>query len=113
MLGRRMYLPGNVDDLAQQSEQIWQKIPQETIRVLYQSMSRRVAAYIQAREESRCVDYSQPFSPNKQSLVESSSEKLFRIANIHFVMARVIKSSYARARSFRTVSGFHERKCDK
>ncbi|GFY28715.1 transposable element Tc1 transposase [Trichonephila clavipes] len=35
LMGRRLHLPGNVDDLACQLEQIWQKIPQETIRVLY------------------------------------------------------------------------------
>ncbi|GFU83606.1 uncharacterized protein TNCV_1886411 [Trichonephila clavipes] len=32
MIGRRLPLPGNVDDLAQRLEQIWQEIPQETIR---------------------------------------------------------------------------------
>ncbi|GFV91229.1 transposable element Tcb1 transposase [Trichonephila clavipes] len=52
MMGRRMPLPGNVNDLAQQSEQIWQEIPQETIRVLYHSMPRHVAACIQARDGS-------------------------------------------------------------
>ncbi|GFY34153.1 transposable element Tc1 transposase [Trichonephila clavipes] len=49
MMGRRLHLLGNVDDLAGQLEQTWQEIPQETIRVLYHSMSRRVAACIQAR----------------------------------------------------------------
>ncbi|GFV74462.1 transposable element Tcb1 transposase [Trichonephila clavipes] len=49
MMGRRMPLLGNVDDLARQLEQIWQEIPQETIRRLYHSMSRRVSACIQAR----------------------------------------------------------------
>ncbi|GFX47733.1 transposable element Tc1 transposase [Trichonephila clavipes] len=33
IMGRRLHLPGNVDDLARQLEQIWQEIPQETIRV--------------------------------------------------------------------------------
>ncbi|GFV21518.1 transposable element Tc1 transposase [Trichonephila clavipes] len=49
MMRRRLHLPGNVDDLARQLEKIWQEIPQETIRVLYYSMSCRVAACIQAR----------------------------------------------------------------
>ncbi|GFU48893.1 transposable element Tc1 transposase [Trichonephila clavipes] len=31
MMGRRMHLPGNVDDLARQLEQFWQKIPQEIL----------------------------------------------------------------------------------
>ncbi|GFV85542.1 transposable element Tcb1 transposase [Trichonephila clavipes] len=52
MMGRRLHLPGNVDDLPRQLEQIWQEIPQETIRVLYDSMSRRVAACIQAKDRS-------------------------------------------------------------
>ncbi|GFV19033.1 hypothetical protein TNCV_4759181 [Trichonephila clavipes] len=39
----------NADDLARQLEQFWQEIPQETIKVLYHSMPRRVAACIQAR----------------------------------------------------------------
>ncbi|GFW36381.1 transposable element Tcb1 transposase [Trichonephila clavipes] len=51
MMRRQLHLPGNVDDLAQQEEQIWQEIPQETIRVLYHTMSRCVAACIQAREK--------------------------------------------------------------
>ncbi|GFV62290.1 transposable element Tc1 transposase [Trichonephila clavipes] len=49
MMGRRLHLPENVDDLARKFEQIWQEIPQETIRVLYHSMPRREAACIQAR----------------------------------------------------------------
>ncbi|GFV91267.1 transposable element Tcb1 transposase [Trichonephila clavipes] len=52
MMGRRMHLPGNVDDLSRQSEQIWQEIPQETIRMLYHSMPHHVAACIQARDGS-------------------------------------------------------------
>ncbi|GFY34866.1 transposable element Tc1 transposase [Trichonephila clavipes] len=46
MMGSRLHLPGNVDDLPRELVQIWQEIPQETIRVLYHSMSRRVAAAI-------------------------------------------------------------------
>ncbi|GFX39898.1 transposable element Tc1 transposase [Trichonephila clavipes] len=46
MMDRQLHLPGNVDDLTRQLEQIWQGIPQETIRVLYHSMPRRVAACI-------------------------------------------------------------------
>lgn len=49
MMGRRLHLPRNVDDLVRQLERIWQEIPQETIRELYRSMPRRVAACIQAR----------------------------------------------------------------
>ncbi|GFT84222.1 transposable element Tc1 transposase [Trichonephila clavipes] len=48
MKGRRLRLPGTVDPLARQLEQIWQEIPQETIRVPYHSMPHRVAACIQA-----------------------------------------------------------------
>ncbi|GFS49912.1 transposable element Tcb1 transposase [Trichonephila clavipes] len=48
-IGRRLQLPRNVDDLARQLEQVWQEIPQETIRVLYHSMPRRVAVFIQVR----------------------------------------------------------------
>ncbi|GFX65587.1 hypothetical protein TNCV_1525161 [Trichonephila clavipes] len=49
--GRQLHLPWNVDDLAVQLEQIWQRITQETIKVLYHSLPRRVAACIQARGE--------------------------------------------------------------
>ncbi|GFU12938.1 transposable element Tc1 transposase [Trichonephila clavipes] len=49
MMGRRLHLPGNVDDPAWQLEKIWQEIPQDTIRVLYHSMPRCVAACIQTR----------------------------------------------------------------
>ncbi|GFT07438.1 transposable element Tcb1 transposase [Trichonephila clavipes] len=35
MLKRRLHLRWNFDDLTRQLEQIWQEIPQETIRVLY------------------------------------------------------------------------------
>ncbi|GFV44660.1 hypothetical protein TNCV_212141 [Trichonephila clavipes] len=47
--GKGLYLSGNVDNLALQLEQTWQEIPQETIRVLYHFMPRRVATFIQAR----------------------------------------------------------------
>ncbi|GFV33896.1 transposable element Tcb1 transposase [Trichonephila clavipes] len=46
MMGRRLYLPGNDDDLARELEQIWQEILQKTIRVLYHSMQRLVATCI-------------------------------------------------------------------
>ncbi|GFW30988.1 transposable element Tc1 transposase [Trichonephila clavipes] len=49
MMGRRMHLPGNVDDLPRQLETIWQEIRQKTIRVLYHSVPRRVAACIQPK----------------------------------------------------------------
>ncbi|GFX61079.1 HTH_Tnp_Tc3_2 domain-containing protein [Trichonephila clavipes] len=49
MMGRRLYLLWNIDDLARQLEQIWQEIPQVTIGVLYHSMPRHVTACIQAR----------------------------------------------------------------
>ncbi|GFV66263.1 hypothetical protein TNCV_2736771 [Trichonephila clavipes] len=39
----------NVDDLDRQLEQIWQEIPQETIRVINHSISCRVVACIHAR----------------------------------------------------------------
>ncbi|UYV75223.1 hypothetical protein LAZ67_12002969 [Cordylochernes scorpioides] len=45
---RRLQPSRNVDYLARQLETIWQEIPQHTIRNLYQSMTRRVAACIQA-----------------------------------------------------------------
>ena len=49
MMGRRSHLARNVDDLIRQLERIWQEISQETIRELYRSMPRRVAACIQVR----------------------------------------------------------------
>ncbi|UYV73539.1 Transposase [Cordylochernes scorpioides] len=45
---RRLQPSQNVDYLARQLETIWQEIPQHTIRNIYQSMTRRVAACIQA-----------------------------------------------------------------
>ncbi|GFU57776.1 transposable element Tc1 transposase [Trichonephila clavipes] len=42
---------GNVHDLARQLEKMGQEISQETLRVLYHSMPRRVTACIQAREK--------------------------------------------------------------
>ncbi|GFV40958.1 transposable element Tcb1 transposase [Trichonephila clavipes] len=48
-MGRRLYLPGNTEDLAQQLEQIWQEIPQEKTRV--HSIQRLVAACIQDKVE--------------------------------------------------------------
>ncbi|UYV75101.1 SIM2 [Cordylochernes scorpioides] len=48
VMGRRLQPSRNVDYLARQLETIWQEIPQHTIRNLYQSMTRRVAACIQA-----------------------------------------------------------------
>ncbi|GFT11401.1 transposable element Tc1 transposase [Trichonephila clavipes] len=44
MVRRRLPLPGNVDDLARQLEQIWQEIPQDTIKVLYHSMPHKHVA---------------------------------------------------------------------
>ncbi|UYV69232.1 CNOT6L [Cordylochernes scorpioides] len=41
----------NVDYLTRQLETIWQEIPQHTIRNLYQSMTHRVAACIQAKQQ--------------------------------------------------------------
>ncbi|GFU47812.1 hypothetical protein TNCV_4465531 [Trichonephila clavipes] len=46
MMGRRLHLLGNVDDLPRQLEQTLQEIPQKTVRVIYHSMARRVAACI-------------------------------------------------------------------
>ncbi|GFS80896.1 hypothetical protein TNCV_126501 [Trichonephila clavipes] len=51
MMGRRMLLPRNVDDLARQLEQISQEITQVTISVLYHSMPIHVEACIQARDK--------------------------------------------------------------
>ncbi|GFX41476.1 transposable element Tc1 transposase [Trichonephila clavipes] len=48
MMGRRLHLPGNVDDLVRQLKQILQEIPQENVRVLHHSMPLRVAVCIQA-----------------------------------------------------------------
>ncbi|UYV60256.1 hypothetical protein LAZ67_1000569 [Cordylochernes scorpioides] len=48
VMGRRLQPSRNVDYLARQLETIWQEMPQHTIRNLYQSMTRRVAACIQA-----------------------------------------------------------------
>ncbi|GFU62468.1 transposable element Tc1 transposase [Trichonephila clavipes] len=44
MMGRQLHLPGNVDDLARQLEQICEEILQETIRGLYHSMPRQLGA---------------------------------------------------------------------
>ncbi|GFX47673.1 hypothetical protein TNCV_699271 [Trichonephila clavipes] len=49
MMGRCLHLPVNVDDLALKFEQIWQELPHETIRDLYQSIPLCVAACIHAR----------------------------------------------------------------
>ncbi|GFY05126.1 transposable element Tcb1 transposase [Trichonephila clavipes] len=49
MIGRRLHLLMNVDDLPRKLEQIWQNLPQETIRVLYHTIPRGAAACIQAR----------------------------------------------------------------
>ncbi|GFW47199.1 hypothetical protein TNCV_56521 [Trichonephila clavipes] len=49
MMGKRLHLPGIVDDLALQLEQIRQEILQETIRDLCHSVPRCVVAYIDAR----------------------------------------------------------------
>ncbi|UYV64720.1 K02A2.6-like [Cordylochernes scorpioides] len=51
---RRLQPSRNVDYLVRQLETIWQEIPQHTIRNLYQSMTRRVAACIQAKEVLKC-----------------------------------------------------------
>ncbi|UYV72229.1 hypothetical protein LAZ67_9002258 [Cordylochernes scorpioides] len=48
VMGRRLQPSRKVDYSARQLETIWQEIPQHTIRNLYQSMTRRVAACIQA-----------------------------------------------------------------
>ncbi|GFU12979.1 transposable element Tc1 transposase [Trichonephila clavipes] len=47
MMGRQLHLPRNVDDLVRNLDQIWQEVPQETIRELYHSMPLRVPACIQ------------------------------------------------------------------
>ena len=49
MMGRRLHLARNVDDLFRQLVRIWPEITQETTRELYRSMPRRVSACIQAR----------------------------------------------------------------
>ncbi|GFW05445.1 transposable element Tc1 transposase [Trichonephila clavipes] len=49
MMGRRLHLPENIDDLARQLTLILQEIPQETIRLFYHSMPRHMASCIQAR----------------------------------------------------------------
>ncbi|GFW23986.1 hypothetical protein TNCV_4950321 [Trichonephila clavipes] len=55
MMGRRLHLTGNVDDLARQLEKTSQKIPQENTRVLYHSFARHVTACIQAIATSPLV----------------------------------------------------------
>ncbi|UYV70855.1 hypothetical protein LAZ67_8000866 [Cordylochernes scorpioides] len=50
VMGRRLQPSRNVDYLARQLETIWQEIPQHTIRNLYQSIIRRVAACIHASD---------------------------------------------------------------
>ncbi|GFU08460.1 transposable element Tc1 transposase [Trichonephila clavipes] len=56
MRGRQLHLPGNVFELVQQLEQIWQEIPQESTRVLYHSMIRRVAARIQVEVGQHLIE---------------------------------------------------------
>ncbi|GFX51367.1 HTH_Tnp_Tc3_2 domain-containing protein [Trichonephila clavipes] len=43
MMVRRLHLPENADDLARQLGKMWQEITQETIKLFYPSMPRRVA----------------------------------------------------------------------
>ncbi|GFV75141.1 transposable element Tc1 transposase [Trichonephila clavipes] len=52
MMERQLHVPGNVDDLARQLEQVWEEILQ-TIWVLYHFMASNVAACIQAGGGSR------------------------------------------------------------
>ncbi|GFX18202.1 transposable element Tcb1 transposase [Trichonephila clavipes] len=56
MMGRSLHLPWNVDDLVRELEQTWQEIPQATIRMLYPSMPRRVAACTQARGGQHLIE---------------------------------------------------------
>ncbi|GFV91332.1 uncharacterized protein TNCV_898491 [Trichonephila clavipes] len=98
MLGRRLHLLGNVDDLAQQLEKIWQEIPQETFRVLYHSMSRRAAACIQDRgklgqAQNTILGYPECSSGTvKIYTVQSAFPKLF---NTRFLWFRVIEKYYS------------------
>ncbi|GFX00363.1 hypothetical protein TNCV_1273571 [Trichonephila clavipes] len=62
MMGMRLHLPENIDNLARQLEKIWQEIPQETIRVLYHSMPRRVAACI--KNTANLNGFSKAATPN-------------------------------------------------
>ncbi|GFV14578.1 transposable element Tcb1 transposase [Trichonephila clavipes] len=65
MMGRQLHLPENVDDLALRSEQIWQEIPLETIRVRYHFMPRNMAACTQARGWTVKVALFQGYSEDK------------------------------------------------
>lgn len=53
MMRRRLYLPGNVDDLVRHLEQIWQEIPHENIWTLYISILQRVSTCIWGRGGSK------------------------------------------------------------
>ncbi|UYV68454.1 NUP188 [Cordylochernes scorpioides] len=50
VMGRRLQPSRNVDYLTRQLDTIWQEIPQQTIQNFYQSMTRLVAACIQASQ---------------------------------------------------------------
>ncbi|GFU09947.1 hypothetical protein TNCV_4522661 [Trichonephila clavipes] len=56
MMGRSLHLPWNVDDLVRELEQTWQEIPQATIRMIYPSMPRRMAACTQARGGQHLIE---------------------------------------------------------
>ncbi|UYV63751.1 hypothetical protein LAZ67_2005502 [Cordylochernes scorpioides] len=102
VMGRRLQPSRKVDYLARQLETIWQEIPQHTIRNLYQSMTRRVAACIQATERTvkkwfarfksgkfDLTDEERPGAPPKFEDIAHSVYYLFRsmqhgLADQHF-----------------------------
>ncbi|UYV72342.1 hypothetical protein LAZ67_9002712 [Cordylochernes scorpioides] len=76
VMERRLHPSRNVDYLARQLETIWQEIPQHTIRNLYQSMTRRVAACIQARDETWVYGYDPETKRQSSQWLEPGAPKL-------------------------------------
>ncbi|GFU89421.1 transposable element Tc1 transposase [Trichonephila clavipes] len=71
MIGRRLPLPGNVDDLAQRLEQIWQEIPQETIRSLRAGMAAGLSgsSVSHATQMTECLETGAPLCAVKDLMI--------------------------------------------
>ncbi|GFU17918.1 uncharacterized protein TNCV_4029351 [Trichonephila clavipes] len=74
----RLHLPGNIDEQAKELEKIWQKIPQKTIKILYQSMPRRVVARIQARGKFNSPTYFQSAPKRGRDSLLCRLDKVFK-----------------------------------
>ncbi|GFV54974.1 transposable element Tcb2 transposase [Trichonephila clavipes] len=97
-MGRRLHLPGNVDDLVRQMKQIWEEIQQEIIREIYHSMPRRVVACVQAKAIEFCFFFRVP--PPLASKIPKSGVKIdmtkpfagekFRTGTMFFDLQKII-----------------------